>query len=372
MLHVAVLSWRAPGDPDAGGSELHAREILSRWVAGGVDVTVFARRAPEPGPTESDLPFRVVATGGTYGVFGAAPVAVLRRRRHFDAVVEILNGVPFWSPLWWRGPRVVWLHHLHTDMWSQSLPRPLSDIGRWNERTLVPKLYSGSTVVTLATTGRTELEHAGFGHVEVVTPGIAPRYQPAPPAPRPQRGPRLIAVGRLVPVKRWPELIRAVVPLARRFEDLRLELVGDGPLRSELEQWKRAHDADWLTLHGRVSDDDLVSLYRSADLVVSASSAEGWGMTITEAARCGVPAVATDVTGHRAAILDGETGVLVPDPADLTTAIEALLLDEEWRRRLAIAAADRARTMTWDDAAARHLELLGRAVESTSGVRFGR
>ena len=85
-------------------------------------------------------------------------------------------------------------------------------------------------------------------------------------------------------------------------------------------------------------------------------------MTITEAARCGVPAVVTDVTGHRAAVVDDVTGVLADHPADLTAAIEHLLLDGERRAALGSAAAERARTMIWDEAARRHLGILEAAV----------
>lgn len=366
VLRVAVLSWRAPGDPDAGGSELHAREILTRWVAAGVEVTVHARRPPGGGHVaggpDGDLAFPVVHTGGTYGVFAAAPARVLRERRRFDAVVEVLNGVPFWSPLWWRGPRVVWLHHLHTEMWAQTLPRPVADIGRWNERNVVPRLYASTPVVTLAEPGRTELAHAGFRRVEVVEPGVSEVFTPAPERVVTGVGSRLVAVGRLAPVKRWVDLFDAVAPLAERIPGLRLDVVGEGPLRTEFDAWRTAHRAEWLTLHGRVGDEALRDLYRSADVLVSASSAEGWGMTITEAARCGVPAVVTDVTGHRAAVVDGVTGVLVDRPAMLTSAIERLLLDGDRRAALGAAAAERARTMIWDEAARRHLGILEAAV----------
>ncbi|MEY2975555.1 MAG: hypothetical protein RIR49_1975 [Actinomycetota bacterium] len=366
VLRVAVLSWRAPGDPDAGGSELHAREILARWVAAGVEVTVHARRPPVTdrpgGDPSSALPFDVVHAGGTYGVFAAAPTRVWRNRDRFDAVVEILNGVPFWSPLWWRGPRVVWLHHLHTAMWAQTLPRPLADIGRWNERVIVPRAYSSTPVVTLAEPGRVELDHAGFRRVEVVEPGVAEVFVPDPGRVVPEVGTRLVAVGRLAPVKRWIELFTAVAPLAGRVPGLRLDVVGEGPERAGLERWRAENAASWLVMHGRVDDTALRDLYRAADVLVSASSAEGWGMTITEAARCGVPAVVTDVTGHRAAVVDGVTGVLVADPVGLTAAVEVLLLDTELRRRLGAAAAERARTMIWDEAARRHLEVLEAAV----------
>jgi glycosyltransferase involved in cell wall biosynthesis len=295
-------------------------------------------------------------------VFAVAPARVWRARRRVDAVVEILNGVPFWSPLWWRGPRVVWLHHLHTEMWAQTLPRPFADIGRWNERTVVPRVYSSTPVVTLAEPGRVELTHAGFRRVEVVEPGVSEVFTPDPGRAVTCVGTRLVSVGRLAALKRWLELVAAVAPLAERIPGLRLDVVGEGPERGELDRWRGAHGASWLTLHGRVEEEVLRDLYRSADVLVSASSAEGWGMTITEAARCGVPAVVTDVTGHRAAVVDGVTGVLVAGPSDLTAAIEGLLLDGERRVRMGAAAAERARTMIWDEAARRHLGILEAAV----------
>lgn len=356
VLRVAVLSWRAPGDPDAGGSELHASEILSRWTAEGVEVTVHARTAPDGTVLGRGCPFEVVPVGSTYSVFAAASARVWSRRRSFDAVVEILNGVPFWSPLWWRGPRVAWLHHLHTEMWSQSLPQPFAGIGRWNELSVVPRVYRSTPVVTLAEPGRTELLRAGFGRVEVVEPGVDERFTPGGSG---RSGPpRLVAVGRLAPVKRWFELLKAVEPLASRPGGLCLDLVGDGPEREAIEQWARRRGAEWLTVHGRVEDSALVDLYRSASLVVSASSAEGWGMTITEAARCGVPAAVTDVLGHRAAVIDRVTGELAAQPSDLTAAIARILDDESRRSRYGRAAMERANEMTWDRAAARHLELL--------------
>jgi glycosyltransferase involved in cell wall biosynthesis len=357
VLRVAVLSWRAPGDPDAGGSELHSREILSRWTADGVEVTLHARHAPDDTVLGRGCPFDVVPVGSTYSVFAAAPRRVIARRRRFDAVVEILNGVPFWSPLWWRGPRVVWLHHMHTEMWSQTLPRPVSDIGRWNELTVVPRVYRSTPVVTLAETGRAELRHAGFGRVEVIEPGVDERFNRGDSFPAPESS-RLVAVGRLAPVKRWFALLEAVAPLADRRPGLTLDLVGDGPERSAIEEWAQRRDARWLTVHGHVDDETLVDLYRRATLVVSASSAEGWGMTITEAARCGVPSVVTDVLGHRAAVIDGVTGDLVTTPADLAGAIERLLDDADRRDRYGRAAMERAHAMTWDRAANRHLELL--------------
>ena len=357
MVRVAVLSWRSPGDHDAGGSELHAKEVLARWQDEGVDVTMFARDDGGSERRVGDMPFRVERVGSTYSVFPAAVAAVLRQRRKFDAVVEILNGVPFWSPVWWRGPNIVWLHHLHTDMWKQSLPPVISSVGRWNERRVVPQVYRHTPVVTLAETGKTALTDIGFRSVHVVSPGVDNCFDGHVDDVVPTSK-RLIVVGRLAPVKQIEELLRVLHEARSGGLIVDVDLVGDGPLRSTIECWKRAESADWLTIHGRVDTDTLVDLYRGASILVSASSAEGWGMTVTEAARCGRPAVVTDVTGHRASVIDGVTGDLVSRVEDLPTAISRLLADEQRWRRYASAAHVRAQQMSWDTAASEHLALL--------------
>lgn len=363
---MTVLSWRAPGDPDAGGSELHAREILRRWVASGVDVTIIARRVPDGADSHVAIggdDVRVVHSGGTYTVFATAPWRAVRARPRAHATVEILNGVPFWTPLWRRRTSVVWLHHLHTDMWAQTLPRPVADVGRWVESTIVPRAYR-APVVTLSQPGADELRHAGFRDVRVVEPGIADHFLRATPAPSSGSGmsrsgpPRLVAVGRLAPVKQWIELLLAVERLQSPDRTVMLDVVGGGPMRDEIERWCREHRADWVHVRGVVSDAELVSIYSSADLLVSASSSEGWGMTVTEAAACGVPAVVTGVVGHRAAVVDGVTGVLVDTPYDLTAAIATLLDDPDRRDCMAKAARERAQRLSWDAAAAAHLDII--------------
>ena len=85
-------------------------------------------------------------------------------------------------------------------------------------------------------------------------------------------------------------------------------------------------------------------------MVTSASLAEGWGLTLTEAAACGTPAVATDVNGHRSSVIDGVTGILVP-LEKLGDTIADVLLNEPRRLALAEAALQRARTLTWESSA---------------------
>ena len=71
-------------------------------------------------------------------------------------------------------------------------------------------------------------------------------------------------------------------------------------------------------------------------------------MTITEAAACGTPAVVSDIAGHRDAIVDGHSGLLCADEAQLADNLGAVLTDGALRERLTAGALDRAHDLTWD------------------------
>jgi glycosyltransferase involved in cell wall biosynthesis len=81
-------------------------------------------------------------------------------------------------------------------------------------------------------------------------------------------------------------------------------------------------------------------------------------MTLTEAAACGTPAVATDIAGHADAVVDGESGLLVDDVRGLTDALGHVLGDDVLRSRLSKGALTRACWFTWDATARRALEAL--------------
>jgi glycosyltransferase involved in cell wall biosynthesis len=252
-------------------------------------------------------------------------------------------------------------------MWGMVLPPMLARAGDMVERRLAPRFYRKSRVVTLSESSRTEIVdmlHLRPERVTVAPPGVDPRYTPGG-----QRSPvpLVVAVGRLVPVKRFDVLLRALSAAKADHPALRAVIIGEGYERAALESLRDELGATkWIDLPGRVSDADLVAWYRKAWLVASSSQREGWGMTLTEAAACGTPAVATAIAGHADAVLDGESGLLVQDPDDLPGALGRVLGDEVLRSRLSKGALARARWFTWDATARRALEALA---EEATGAR---
>ena len=178
----------------------------------------------------------------------------------------------------------------------------------------------------------------------------------------------MVAVGRLVPVKRFDLLFRVLADVKRRHPALRAAVIGEGYERPHLEAVRRALGAeDWLAMPGRVDDGELVDWYRRAWMVASSSLREGWGMTLTEAAACGTPAVATDIAGHRDAVVDGRTGLLASEADGLSTAIGRLIEDTDLRTRLGHQALERARWFTWEATARATLEALAAEARRRTG-----
>jgi glycosyltransferase involved in cell wall biosynthesis len=266
-----------------------------------------------------------------------------------DGLVEIWNGMPWLSPLWSRLARVVFLHHVHAEMWSMVLPSPLAKAGSLLESRLAPPFYRGSQIVTLSESSRREivaLPGVRADRVSVVPPGISPCYSPG--GQRSDR-PLVVAIGRLVPVKNFPRLIRVLARVHDKVPDLEAVIVGEGMERSSLQALLRENGAEgYVLLPGRVSPDELVALYRRAWVVASTSVREGWGMTVSEAAACGTPAIATRIPGHIDVIDHGVTGMLADRDDELEHQLETLLGDPLLRRRLGRAAASRVAALTWE------------------------
>ncbi|MDP9465356.1 MAG: glycosyltransferase family 4 protein [Actinomycetota bacterium] len=351
VRRVHVLAWRDLDDPDAGGSEVHADEFMRRWASAGLDITHRTSAAVGQPATATRNGYRVIRRGSRYSVFPRAVGSEwVRGMGGYDALVEVWNGVPWMSPLWCRKPHITFLHHVHGPMWDQLLPWLLAGVGRALEARFAPPFYRRTATLTPSEATRDELLGLGFRaeRVVAVSNGVDEMFQPGG---RRCATPLVVCVGRLAPVKRQDELIEAAVLARRRVPGMQLVIVGDGPLRPALEARIAAHGAgEWITLAGRLTHAGLIAVYQRAWLVSSASLAEGWGLSLTEGAACGTPAVATDVSGHRSSVVDGVTGVLAPLDR-LGETMADVLLDHNRRNDLAAAALTRAHTLTWDSSA---------------------
>lgn len=364
LQRVHMIAWRDLDDVEAGGSELHAATVARLWAEAGLEVlmrTSWAQGHPNHGRRDG---YEVIRKAGRYQVFPRTALAEIRKTYgRPDGLVEIWNGMPFFSPLWATTPSVVVLHHVHADMWKMVLPPNLAKVGDTVERQLAPRIYRRSRMITLSPSSKEEMVDLGFrpDRIDVVPPGIDPRFTPGGPL---AERPLIVGAGRLAPVKRFDRLIRAAAEARQTTPDLELVIAGTGPLRNELEELIAGLDAqEWVTLAGRVSDAELLDLYRRAWVIASSSVREGWNMTLTEAAACGTPAVATRIAGHVDAVADGRGGLLADDDRELAAHLAAVTSDADLRARLSAGARDHVTQFTWDATARSILTALAEEAE---------
>ena len=354
IRRVAAVAWRDLDHEDAGGSEVHLDAVLSAWAAAGLDVTLHVARVP-------GLPGRVTRHGYRADRRGSGVTGLVRSpwaagRARPDATVEAWHGINFCGPLWIRGPRLGIVHHVHAPEFHHVMSRPAAWVARRHEGTVSSRLYRGSPLVALSPSVRDDLVALGYRPegITVITPGVAAEYSPGGAL---SPTPRIVTVGRLWPIKRIDVVVQAVAALAPGRPGLELVVVGDGPLRADLGTAARAAGAP-VRFVGRLPRSDLIELYRSAWVLATASEGEGWGMTITEAAACGTPAVVSDNAGHRHAVIDGVTGVVCGDADGMADALDRLLGDRPVLERMGRDARACAERLTWSAAAASLLQVL--------------
>jgi glycosyltransferase involved in cell wall biosynthesis len=247
--------------------------------------------------------------------------------------------------------RVVTFHNLGYDSYpAHSAWRRLRKrLDGWLMRTWIDRRVAVSHAVAAH-----YQSHLGLPAVDVI-PNAFPMHhlQPDPRLDRTQileecglSGDDFVTLlcGRLVSEKGHRYFIEAIDILRRRGKAPKGLIVGDGPLAGEIAADIHARGLqDQIRLHPAVTHSKLLQIMQAADLVVMASTHEGFPLSPGEAMALGRPVLATRVGGSPDLLEDGVSGVLVPpaDPAALADGMARLMNDPERRQRLGAAASQR-------------------------------
>lgn len=353
-----------------GGPRTYALELVRALarLGEGDEIVLFAddpaalTDAPGVRAVRVPIPFKAARP-----LSEAILLPLAARRERLDVFHATKQTLPRAVP----GARVVSIHDLAPMLLPDTFP---AGAGAWLRRTTAAAARRAHIVVTGSqTTARDLREHLGVPSERiVVTPyGVEARF-------RETQSPRAIAdvrtrlglparylacVGTIQPRKNVDVVIDAVEALAARGRDVPvLALAGRTAWMSEavVARARTSRSVRWL---GEIADDDLPPLLAGAEVFLSPSSYEGFGLAVAEAMAAGAP-----VIGGSGSSLDevvGEAGVLVPprDVDALAAALDALLSDDARRVRLGTAGRDRCARFTWDATARATRAAYVRAIE---------
>jgi glycosyltransferase involved in cell wall biosynthesis len=270
----------------------------------------------------------------------------------FDIVIDEVNAIPFFAPLWTRAPVVMLIHQLIREIWWYEARFPINVAGFIMEP-LYLRTYRDVPVLTVSRSTRDDLRRLGFrGSITVVPQGTEealPVYKDRSVEAQ------FLYVGRLVPSKRVSDAIRAFAEFCGRAKQGKLLVLGSGPpdYVNELVELAATLDvAERVTFLGHVSPTEKrVAMAQSHFLLVT-SAREGWGLVVNEANQYGTPVIAYDVPGLRDSVRHYETGVLVPpSPLMLADAMVRVWDDAALYARLSVEAEVQSRQYSFDNTA---------------------
>jgi len=227
-------------------------------------------------------------------------------------------------------PFVVAVHGL--DAYSTRQAGPL--IGKWCERISKQVYESAAVVICISEKVRQQVAAVADVRAAVVYNGVDPcLFHPSAK----EKAPLIVlSVGNLIPIKGHALLLRAFARVANSVPSCSLEIIGDGPERSDLV--RLAVDlgvSDRVRFLGRQSRQEVAAAMQRCALFALPSSYEGLGCVYLEAMACGKPVIGCNRQGIDEIIEDGKNGVLVSpgDEADLSDALKMLLNNEPLRER---------------------------------------
>jgi glycosyltransferase involved in cell wall biosynthesis len=361
-VRIAVINWRDPWHPLAGGAECYAWEMARGLANRGAAVRFIAARGAGQSRTSRRDGIEIVRMGGRFTVYPLVLVWLLTHRRSADLVLDCQNGIPFFSPLALprRVPVLCVMHHVHTAQFGVHFPAWMAAVGRVLEGPVSRLVYRRAACVAVSPSTvaamRDRLRWTGDIY-------LIPNGSPVPEKTSADTRSGLVWVGRLVAHKRAELLL----PLAAR--GFTVDVVGKGPGASALDDPR-------LRLHGFLAEADKKAIVAGSLLHLNTSQGEGWGLCVLEAAALGVPTVAFDVDGLRDAVRDGETGWLVRAGEQLADVVERAVreLDDPARReQVAAACRSWAARLSWERSTARMADLVAACVRAGSarGTRSG-
>ncbi len=338
-MRVLFNSWRDLDHPLAGGSEIVLDQLATGLHERGHTV---AARCGGTGDLVARK-YEVLRGGGDLTQYALTPLHHRRWGSDADVVVDVSNGMSFFTPAFQRSvPTVSLVHHVHTAQWDLYFPKPIAGIGRRLESDAMPRVYADGLCVTISASTRNDLVALGFrpDRLRVLPPAAVLDVVPTPE----RTEPLFVALGRLTTHKRLDLLLRLWPEVHRRVGG-ELLIVGDGPERARLE---RAAPAG-VRFAGRVSEQDKADLLAEAWALVHSAAHEGWGLVISEAGLAATTSVGFDVAGVRDAIEHEVSGLLASSEDDFVAAWLRVAEDRDLRSKLAAGAQRRAAAFSVDN-----------------------
>ncbi|HOP06844.1 MAG TPA: glycosyltransferase family 4 protein [candidate division Zixibacteria bacterium] len=360
-MKILALNWNDLKNPYAGGAEVQLEEMLRRMVQYGHEVTLFCSGFRGCAKEEVVEGIRIIRRGFRYNFNLVAPFGLrpLVANEKFDIMVEDINKIPFYTPLYLDIKTLVLIPHLFATTVFYETNFLLGSYVYLAEQPLV-RMYKGCDFQCPSKSTRDELIERGVpaDKVTIVNNGIDENFFVYDPAVPKYDRPTVLYLGRIKKYKSVQHLIEAFARVREKLNDAQLMIVGAGGYTDNLKRQASSLGlTDCVEFPGFVSAENKLERLRRSHVAVLPSLKEGWGLTNIEANAVGTTVIAANTPGLRDSVRDGETGFLFEygNIDELTNRLMRVLTNEEQRKQLEKNGRVWADNFSWDKSA-KHFE----------------
>jgi len=377
-LNILALNWEDLSNPQAGGAEVHLQEILKRIAQKGHKITLLCSGFPGCEPTEEIDEIRIIRKGSRFNFNFVAPFALrsLLRQERWDIVLEDINKIPFYTPLYHRLPLLVVIPHLFSDSVFKEINFILGTYIYLSEKP-ISWLYKGFKFMVISESTKKDLVKRGLSaeDIHVIHCGIDHTLYHPDPSVQKDPVPTVIYLGRLKKYKSIDHLLSGFSLTLEKIPQAKLVIVGEGDFKESLiNLTNRLNLREKVEFTGFVDRQEKVKRLQKAWVAVCPSLKEGWGLTNIEANACGTPVIASNVPGLKDSVVPGKTGLLFEygDVRQLSDYLIKILSDADYREELRQGGLAWAKRFSWDETATKTLELMENIIkEGSRGKRQG-
>lgn len=346
-MNILWLSWRDIKNPQAGGAERVAIEIARRFVGENHKVYIFSANFKNAKHKQNIGGINIIRRGNRLTCRIHAFFFYISNKNRFDLVIDEINTLPFFSPLYANGKNITIIHQLAREYWFTQVIWPLSLIGYVLEPIYL-RLYRHTPTIVISPSTQKDLTKLGFKNTFVTKPGI--NIKSTFPS---KKADLILFIGRLTRAKQVVDAIRAFKLIVNILPSYRLLVIGRGDqkytqeLKSLTQKLKLQQSVKFT---GFITENLKVSLLKKTKIVMIPSLREGWNLVATEANATGAVPIAYNVPGLRDSIKNGQTGLLVkPNHQELARSTLSLLKNEQTRYKIARRGYNWSKNFDWEN-----------------------
>jgi glycosyltransferase involved in cell wall biosynthesis len=368
IMNILIINWQDIKNPFGGGAEVHLHEIFKRIVKMGHNVTLLSCEIDNEPLEEIIDGIRVIRKGkrNIFNFYVKGLYKEISSKEKFDIVIDDINKIPFYTPLFVKEPILAISHHF----FGKSIFKEaglLQGLYVYLAEWLMNFIYKKSKFVVVSNSTLDEFLDKGFDkkNFSIVYNAVDDSLLPMQVSDK-FPDPVITYFGRLKKYKSVDHLLKAFAMVKKEIPNAKLWLMGRGDFQPYLENLANELGIiDSTKFFGFVSEEDKIKYLSLSHIAVNTSIKEGWGITNIEANACGTLVISSNSPGLRDSVNIGQSGLIYEygNIEDLSSKIIDLLKNRSEFENLSHGAVDWAKLFTWNKSAEEMLKVINKLIK---------